>query len=157
MDLRLPTAIASRQDVTRAHRELRTFTDLVMQSIMRHDNPVKYPAISGNLRALAVENQIDLRNEEACNDLLKRLEYVKLNAPNVHISFPTDPSQEVLQKLVTWLRKEIEPNIVIQVGLQPTIAAGIVLQTPNHQFDFSLRQHLYKNRGMLKEAISSGQ
>jgi len=39
------------------------------------------------------------------------------------------------------------------VGLQPTIAAGIVLRTPNHQFDFSLRQHLYKNRAKLREAL----
>lgn len=157
MELKLPNSIASRQDVTRVHRELRQFTDLTMQSIMRHDNPIQYPAISANLRALAIENQVDLRDEQSCNDLLDNLEQTKTKSPSVHISFPTDPSQEVMQRLIAWFRQEIDPSIVIQVGLQPTIAAGIVLRTENHQFDFSLRQHLYKNRDKLKEAFTSVQ
>lgn len=155
MELKLPTILASKQDITHVHRELRVFLDLVMQSIMRHDNPIHYPAISSTLRALAVENQIDLRDETSCKQLLVQLEDLKHNAPAVHISFPVDPPAEVTQKIVTWLRKEVDPRIVIQVGLQPTIAAGIVLRTPNKQFDFSLRQHLYRNRDKLKEALAA--
>lgn len=154
MELKLPIILASKQDITHVHRELRVFLDLVMQSIMRHDNPVQYPAISATLRALAVENQVDLRSEEACKQLLLQLEAIKANALSVHISFPVDPPAEVTQKLVAWLRKEVDPRIVIQVGLQPTIAAGIVLRTPNRQFDFSLRQHLYRNRNKLKEVLA---
>lgn len=154
MELKLPTILASKQDITHVHRELRVFTDLVMQSVMRHDNPIQYPPISATLRALATENQIDLRNEDACQQLLADLETLNKEAPTVHISFPIDPSPEVIQKLITWLRKEVDPRIVIQIGLQPTIAAGIVMRTPNHQFDFSLRQHLYRNRDKLKEALS---
>lgn len=153
MELKLPTILASRQDITHVHRELRVFLDMVMQSIMRHDNPVQYPGISTTLRALATENQIDLRDEAACQELLNRLEKLKNDAPTLHISFPIDPSPEVIQKLILWFRKEIDPRIIIQIGLQPTIAAGIVLRTPNHQFDFSLRQHLYRNREKLKEAL----
>jgi predicted secreted Zn-dependent protease len=77
VELKLPIILASRQDITHVHRELRLFTDTIMQSIMRHDNPVKYPAISANLRALAVENQIDLRDQEACQKLLADLEKLK--------------------------------------------------------------------------------
>jgi len=153
VELKLPTILASRQDITHVHRELRVFLDMVMQSIMRHDNPVQYPGISTTLRALATENQIDLRDEAACQELLNRLEKLKNDAPTLHISFPIDPSPEVIQKLILWFRKEIDPRIIIQIGLQPTIAAGIVLRTPNHQFDFSLRQHLYRNREKLKEAL----
>lgn len=154
MELRLPTILASRQDITHVHRELRVFTDLVMQSIMRHDNPVQYPGISSTLRALATENQIDLRDEAACKILLTELEKLKNSAPTLHISFPVDPSSEVIQKLIIWFRTEVDPRIVIQIGLQPTIAAGIVLRTPNQQFDFSLRQHLYRNRDKLKEVLA---
>ena len=154
MVLKLPTILASKQDITHVHRELRVFSDLVMQSIMRHDSPVQYPAISATLRALASENQIDLRQEEACATLLHDLEELQKHAPTIHISFPVDPPAEVIKRLITWLRAEIDPNIVIQIGLQPTIAAGIVLRTPNHQFDFSLRQHLYKNRAKLMEALA---
>ena len=153
MDLKIPTAIASRRDVIRLHREIRGFIDATTQSIMRHDNPVKYPAISEQLRALAVTNQIDLRDPKKCEELLKKVDYVKENAPSVHISFPVEPTADILERLVVWFRQEIHPLIVIQVGIQPTIAAGVVVRTPNHQFDFSLRRHLYENRHKLGEAL----
>jgi F0F1-type ATP synthase delta subunit len=153
MDLKLPIILASKQDITHVHRELSVFLDMVMQSILRMDKPVKYPAISATLRALATENQVDLREEKACKDLLLALEKLKKEAPLLHVSFPTDPAPAILQKMVTWFRKEIDPSIVIQVGLQPTIAAGIVLRTEDHQYDFSLRRHLYKNRDKLIEAF----
>lgn len=153
MELTLPTVIASRQDITHVHRELRLFDDAAMQSVMRHDNPVKFPPISSKLRGLVQQNQVDLREEADRKKLLATLDTLKNNAPTIHISFPAEPSPEVLQKLVTWLRKEIDPRIVIRVGMQPTIAAGVIVRTPNHQFDFSLRQHLQKNRDKLIERL----
>jgi F0F1-type ATP synthase delta subunit len=133
------------------------FIDSVDQSVMRHDNPVKYPGISEQLRAIAVENQVDLKDIKKCEELLKKLDTLKDKAPSVHVSFPTEPTPEILQKLVNWFRAEIDKNIVIQVGMQPTIAAGVILRTPNKQFDFSLRKHLYQNRKKLAEAIDSVQ
>jgi F0F1-type ATP synthase delta subunit len=153
MELTLPTIIASRQDITHVHRELRLFDDAAMQSVMRHDNPIKFPPISSKLRGLVQENQVDLRVEADRKKLLDTLDKLKNNAPTIHISFPVEPSPEVLQKLVSWLRKEIDPRIVIRVGMQPTIAAGVIVRTPNHQFDFSLRQHLQKNRAKLVERL----
>jgi F0F1-type ATP synthase delta subunit len=153
MDLKIPEILASRQDITHVHRELRIFADMVDQSIMRHDDPIKYPPISDTLRSLAIDNQVDLRDPRACDKLLLQLEELKQGCPTVHISFPADPTRDVLQKLVVWFRKEINPQVFIQIGLQPTIAAGIVLRTPNKVFDFSLRQHLYKNRDKLIEVL----
>lgn len=154
MELTLPTVIASRQDITNVHRELRLFDDATMQSVMRHDNPVKYPPISAKLRGVVQQNQVDLRDDAARKKLLERLDVLKNMAPTIHISFPAEPSPEVLQKLVTWLRKEIDPRIVIRVGMQPTIAAGVIVRTPNQQFDFSLRQHLQKHKAKLTERLS---
>jgi F0F1-type ATP synthase delta subunit len=153
MELTLPTVIASRQDITHVHRELRLFDDAAMQSVLRHENPVKYPPISTKLRGIVQQNQIDLRDDASRKKLLDALEKLKTTAPTIHISFPAEPSPEVLQKLVTWLRKEIDPRIVIRVGMQPTIAAGVIVRTPNQQFDFSLRQHLQKNRSKLIERL----
>lgn len=153
MDLKLPTSIASRKDIIRLHREIRSFVDTTTQSIMRHDNPVKYPPISEQLRALAIANQVDMRHPKNCEVLLEKLDYVKEHSPSVHISFPTEPTTDILERLVVWFRKEVDPYIVIQVGIQPTIAAGVVVRTPNRQFDFSLRRHLYENHHKLGEAL----
>jgi F0F1-type ATP synthase delta subunit len=127
----------------------------MIQSIMRHDNPIKYTPISDQLRELAIVNQIDLRDQSACERLIEDLQQLKSDAPSVHISFPVEPSREALDKLIDWLRAEIDQTIVISVGLQPSIAVGVVVRTPNHQFDFSLRKHLENSREKLKEAIAS--
>lgn len=155
MELKLPLSLASKNDVSHLHRELRLFIDAIMQSALRHDNPIKYPAISAMLRDTARLNQVDLRDQAAAEKLLDALKSLKAHAPVVHISFPRDPGVEVVQKLVNWFRTEVDPRIVIQVGLQPTIAAGVVVRTPSRQYDFSLRKHLYKNQDKLMEALRS--
>ncbi len=155
MALKLPNSISTRKDLAHINRELRIFYDYMIQSIMRHDNPIKYTPISDQLRELAIVNQIDLRDQSACERLIEDLQQLKSDAPSVHISFPVEPSREALDKLIDWLRAEIDQTIVISVGLQPSIAVGVVVRTPNHQFDFSLRKHLENSREKLKEAIAS--
>lgn len=155
MELKLPVDVASKNDISHLYRELRLFMDMSMQSALRHDNPIKYPAVTSMLRDLATQNQIDLRNQSACEHLLSSIEDLKDNVPVVHISFPRDPSVEIIRRLVEWFRREVDPRIVIQIGLQPTIAAGIVVRTPNKQYDFSLRRHLYDNQAKLMEALRS--
>ena len=155
MALKLPNSISTRKDLAHINRELRIFYDYMIQSIMRHDNPITYTPISDQLRELAIVNQIDLRDQSACERLIEDLQQLKSDAPSVHISFPVEPSREALDKLIDWLRAEIDQTIVISVGLQPSIAVGVVVRTPNHQFDFSLRKHLENSREKLKEAIAS--
>ena len=71
----------------------------------------------------------------------------------IHISFAADPSAAFTDKIVAWFRENIHPFVLIQVGLQPTIAAGCVVRTANHSFDFSLRQHFTKQRQLLIDKL----
>jgi F0F1-type ATP synthase delta subunit len=153
--LKITTEITSKQDITRVHRELRNYLDIITQSALRHDNPIKYPSISDNLRGIVIENKIDLKQEKECQRLLSELESIAKHAPVVHISFSNDPEPEMLYKLIQWFRDKINPNIFIQVGVQPTIAAGVVIRTPNKHFDFSIRRHLYNNKSKLAEALKA--
>jgi F0F1-type ATP synthase delta subunit len=58
------------------------------------------------------------------------------------MSFASEPSAKSLGTLVDWLRTNIHPQVVVSVGIQPSIAAGCIVRTPNRQYDFSLRQSL---------------
>ena len=78
---------------------------------------------------------------------------IKDEAPVFHISFAADPSAAFMAKLVTWLRRNIHPQLLVRVGLQPTIAAGCVLRTQNHSYDFSLRRRLIGSRPILIESL----
>ncbi len=54
-----------------------------------------------------------------------------------------------MTKLVVWLRANIHPQILVHLGLQPSIAAGCVVRTANKQFDFSLSEAFEKQRELL--------
>jgi hypothetical protein len=69
------------------------------------------------------------------------------------MSFATDPSSAFTAKIVTWLRASIAPNVLLEVGLQPTIAAGCIVRTTNKIFDLSLRQHFADAESVLLEAL----
>jgi F0F1-type ATP synthase delta subunit len=81
------------------------------------------------------------------------LEVVYTQAPRVHVSFASDPSAAFTAKIVQWFRDSVHRAILVQVGLQPTIAAGCVVRTTNKSFDFSLRHHFDEQRELLLEAL----
>jgi F0F1-type ATP synthase delta subunit len=153
VELKLPNELATKSDVVLAHRELSLFIEAVQESIMRHDNPVRYPSISAVLQALSITNQIDLRDEAQSRRLLAVLEQLKSQAPLLRVSFANEPDREALQKIVAWLRQKIDPRIIIQVGLQPTITAGVIVQTSKRRYDLSLRRYLEERRQELVKAL----
>ena len=59
----------------------------------------------------------------------------------LHISFSADPPGTYIQKIVGWLRQNVDQSILVQVGLQPNIGAGCIVRTTNKSFDFSLRKY----------------
>jgi F0F1-type ATP synthase delta subunit len=61
---------------------------------------------------------------------------------------------KALEKILLWLRQNVHPQVLLQVGLQPAIAAGCVLRTTNKIFDMSLKAHLSQQTDYLKQLIS---
>jgi F0F1-type ATP synthase delta subunit len=151
--LQLPNNLATKQDVVHIHRELGAFIEAVQASVMRHDKPIRYPAISDILQSVASANQIDLYDEAQSRQLLINLEQLQAKAPLLNISFASEPEPEALQKLMAWLRAKIDPQIIIQIGLQPTIAAGIIVHTSRRRFDLSLHRYLDDRRQELAKAL----
>jgi F0F1-type ATP synthase delta subunit len=76
------------------------------------------------------------------------------HAPLLHISFASEPSTKALEAILVWMRANIHPQTLLQVGLQPNIAAGCVLRTPSKVFDLSMRSYLQKQESYLVELIA---
>jgi F0F1-type ATP synthase delta subunit len=75
------------------------------------------------------------------------------NAPSFHVSFAVEPSPRALEKILVWLRENIHPQVLVQVGLQPAIAAGCVMRAANKVFDMSLRSNLKEQSGYLTQLV----
>ena len=149
----LPPPVVSLVDVHRLSRELEAFEDYMRQAQVRKSgSPVTPPRTSRLLDELARANQLNIL-QDADRERLTAFLGSLADAPSIHISFAADPSAAFTEKIVLWLRANIHPQILLQVGLQPNIAAGCVVRTANKVFDFSLRENFTDKRGLLIEAI----
>lgn len=151
----LPVSVASPGDVGRLLMELEDINETLLQlGLRKGGDEVKMPK-TGKLMDQTVEvNKLNLLRETDRVRLEHFLTDIKQRSPVLHISFSADPSPTFTDKLMTWLRKEIHPFVLITVGLQPTIGAGCIVRSTNKQFDFSLQQDFVKKRDLLISRLS---
>jgi hypothetical protein len=150
-NLQLPAILAGRADIVRLQRELESLGDYLHQAALRKTAPadIKLPKTSRLLDEFMTLNKLNLVHRQEHEAAVKGLQAIVADAPRLHISFSTEPSSAFLAKLVGWLRENIDNTVLVQVGLQPGIAAGCIVRTKNRQFDMSLGQSFRKNRELL--------
>lgn len=154
MELKLPAKIVSRGDLNRILRELNRLNDYLVGARFKNEDPsVVSQNISPLLGELAALNNYDLMDESRRKELYSQLEVLSAHGPGLHISFTAAPSPGSLEKVIVWLRSNIHPQILLSVGLQPNIAAGCILRTPNRVIDMGLKQTLMKQQPLLLEMI----
>jgi hypothetical protein len=146
----LPLQIVGSVDFARTIRELEALDDLLHQAAIRTPGTtMKMPRSSRTLEEFAAANGISLLDAKQREWLLASAQLAKDQAPQIHISFAVDPSAAFTRNIVIWLRQNIHPYLLLEVGLQPAIAAGCVVRTTNHIFDMSLRHYFQDNRELL--------
>lgn len=150
----LPLTVARPVDLGRVIQELEQLDDHLRQAKLRHVGKQTLPPLSRLLQATAELNKVDLLDRSSRQALREFLKTARAESPVLHMSFSADPSPVFMEKLMTWLRREIHPNLLVTVGLQPTLGAGCTLRTTNKYFDLSLRQNFAKKRHLLLAAIA---
>lgn len=137
----LTSLLVSPSDLKRARRELEGLDDFLHQANLRQGGKtVKMPTVSRVIETLATDNKLNMLKKTERDQLMKFLTLLIQKAPVLHMSFASEPSGAFLNKLIMWLRANIHPQVMVSIGLQPSIAAGCIVRTANKQFDFSLRQ-----------------
>ena len=155
-EITLPPLVSSPSDVLRLRREVEALDNYLQAQRLREPGmPMPHlPKLSRMLDEFAQTNKLNLLHHTARQELARYLDGLRADAPIIHISFASDPSSASLQKVVVWLRQNIRPDILVQVGLQPGIVAGCTVRTTNRYFDFSLRKHLENQKAFLVDALS---
>jgi hypothetical protein len=154
----LPFSVVGRVDVAHLSRELEAVDNFLEQARMRQPGiAVAMPRMSKLLEELATANEVNLLDKNDRASLATFLKELREHAPVLHFSFAAEPTGVFMQKLLEWLRAEIHPLVLVDIGLQPSIAAGCVLRSTSKYFDFSLRQHFQYNRDKLITLIAGEQ
>lgn len=152
----LPVSVAGPTDVGRLIRELELIDGALLQlGIRTGGTDVKMPKTSRLMDQIIEANKLNLLKQPDRTALAEFLTAVKQHAPVLHMSFSADPSPGFIEKLMIWLRKEIHPSVLLNVGLQPNIGAGCIVRTTNKQFDFSLRQDFRQKRDLLLSQLAA--
>ncbi|HVS78775.1 MAG TPA: F0F1 ATP synthase subunit delta [Candidatus Saccharimonadales bacterium] len=152
--LKLPTLLVSHVDVARLIRELENLDEFFTEAKIRNvGTSMQLPKLSRMMDQLASSNSVNLLDEQDRAKLLAALKKIYDQAPKMHISFAAEPSPKAFEKILVWLRENIDPHTLVQIGLQPAIAAGCVVRTPNKVFDMSLRSALTKQQPYLVQLI----
>ena len=151
----LPTLVVTPVDVSRLRREIEALGEYLRQASLRKGGDVtpKLPKTSRMLDELAALNKVNLLQVDERDRLDGGLLSVQHDAPVIHISFSSDPSSAFMNKIIVWFRENINPSVLLSIGLQPTIAAGCIVRTPNHYYDFSLRKRFEAQRNVLVEML----
>ena len=146
----LPAQLSSKTDINRLLRELETLEEVLIGQESKKSPP---PKITSLLNQTALANGYKLLEQTHRRHITDQLTKIRDHAPLLHISFAAEPSPKVTETLLTWLRSNVHRYILLQIGLQPSIAAGCVLRTPNKIFDMSLGASLQKQTPYLLELL----
>lgn len=152
--LQLPVGVVGPGDVRQLRRNLEELEDTLQQMRLRTKAPVaKMPRASRLLEEFAATNRLNLLLPDDRQRAAAFLNGTVVHAPVLHMSFAAQASRAFTTELVLWLRKNIHPNVLLTIGLEPTLAAGCILRTPNKQYDFSLRARFEAQAGLLAKQL----
>lgn len=151
---KLPIAVSGLVEIRQLRRELEQLEEFVRAEALREAG--KQPALprtSKMLDSFAADNGQQLLQTADRQRLIGLLKKVEETAPSIHMSFAVEASAAFTAKVVSWLRANVHPYALLEVGLQPTIAAGCILRTNNKVFDFSLRHRFEAAQTLLVQSL----
>ena len=153
----LPPEVVGKADINNLLRELELLeSELIKlkgQASLSASQKNTLLRVTNELAQTAAGNNYDLKIASDRQKLTRRLTDVRDQAPLLYISFAAEPSPKVTQAILSWLRGNVHRYTLLHIGLQPAIAAGCILRTPNKIFDLSLRAFFERQQPYLVELI----
>ena len=149
----LPAALISRADLARLLLEVESIESQLESQKVRNrgkaDASYHLPTMSQSLSDFLDVNKLDLADDQGRMLLTEQLRVLKDKAPTIHMTFSVGADPHSLGLLVDWLRKEVHPQALVSVGLQPALVGGAYVRTPNKVHDFSMRSLMQGKRNVM--------
>ena len=158
MELNLPDTVASKRDLIQLQRMIEVYQDGSLQQRVSLDKAGvmrQAPALPKPVETFMNHNRLEI-NDGNLTAAHQGLSQIKESARVVRISFASEPNDDVVRKIIGWFRREVDQKLLIQVGVQPSIAGGCVVQTGPNRYDFSLRRQLLSSVPKFLEVMRRG-
>jgi F0F1-type ATP synthase delta subunit len=137
----LPSSLVSKVDLAHLIREVEAVDGSLEVQKVRGYKKEQYrlPAVSHTLTEFLTINRVDIFDDHTRMIFKEQLRIMKDKIPVMHLTFSAPADPESLEYLTAWIRKELHPQALITVGLQPSLIGGVYIRTPNHVHDYSMR------------------
>lgn len=158
VQLTLPPSVVSRADLSRIIREAESVDNYLTTETARKKSGFSggdQLVLSEQLTDLLSLNSLEFGDIQQRIGIINKLRRLKDSVPVVHMTFATTVDQEVLQKIVEWLRQSVHQYAVLSIGLQPDLIGGVYVRTTNQVHDMSLRSRLAEKRYLITEAVEA--
>ncbi len=113
----------------------------------------KFPRLSSQLDKISKLNGLNILKYQDMDFLREALQNIFDKAPVFKISFAVEPSRAQIVKILNWMRANIKPDLLLKIGLNPSLSGGCVLDTGENVYDFSLKKYFADKRKYLKSAL----
>ncbi len=157
-DFVIPASVVNKVDVSRLVAEVERIDSELNAADVRvktGGDPAQKPILSEQLADFIASNELVVNDGRDRSELIRQLRLLKDKAPAVHMTFAVPADRESLQYIVQWVRESVHPQALLQIGLQPSLVAGVYLRTPNRVHDFSLRAALNGQHDALVKELGA--
>jgi hypothetical protein len=147
MKLSLQDSVATPQDLKFIILEVRQYASWYNQTAIKmsvsgkpaYAQPTFSPATSELIREWDKKGAL---SSKRLNELIESLEHLRASAPQITITLGTIPPSELKKILITWCRKHIEPDILVDFRFNATLLGGMVVRYGSHVYDWSFRRQI---------------
>lgn len=155
MKLELPERLYSLQDLQAVLAEIKAHQDLEdhvkIKSQVTH-RAGSYPETSLSPNAVVLIHQAQSQNA-SLEALIQALESLAETAPEAHITLAALAPEPVKASLTSWLRREIQPNLLVEFSFSSLILGGMIMRLGSHIFDWSFRRKLLAAQDKFAEVM----
>lgn len=158
MKIKLPSSIASSEDLTELLIELHDYSKwLSHESIKKNMNlksESKLPILS--ISATELLHTIGDKKTINKNDLEQAIENIKKyikEAPTITITLSAIPSNSLKSNLVSWCRDNLAPNILVNFRFNKILLGGMVIRCGSRIFDWSFRRQILASSNKMPEVL----
>jgi hypothetical protein len=152
MSLKLPASISTEQDLSMLVVEIsECYKWLSHEAVKRKAGNKEVsspPAMSEAASALVHQSGA---SPEKLEELIKELELLQKNAKIITITFAAYPSNTIKQTMVSWFRKEISDDVLINFDYNRSLLGGMVVRVGSRVFDWSFRRNIIDGEAKFME------
>jgi len=155
LKIAIPDRLVTRRQLKELRQEVETILDEAVQGSIRKEQigvnfGVKKPSIL--LQETMVLHDIQL-NIKALQKLKAILEDIDRHAIMLRVVLSSEATPDVSAKIVRWFRSTMKQPVLLRFGIQPAIAGGCIVYTPNHRYDFTLRTRILEGDVRIRSIL----